>query len=83
MDKGEEDGGDYGHVEQCCDDPAGLAQNARRLGGYFDDSSITFRPVTQTNRGIIAAQTIMQNGQRMWIEYRACGHSHTTKASRA
>ena len=41
---------------------------------------VTLRTVTQTNRGIIAAQTTMQNGHRMWMEYSAWDQSHTTNA---
>ena len=40
----------------------------------------TLRMLTQTNMGIITAQTIMQNGHRMWMEYRAWDQSQTTKA---
>jgi hypothetical protein len=43
--------------------------------------AVMFRMVTQTKSGIMAAHTIMQNGQRMWIEYRAWDHSHTTSAN--
>src|SRR6478735_8473767 len=39
-----------------------------------------FRTLTQTNSGIITAQTIMQNGHRIWMAYRAWDQSQTTNA---
>src|SRR6478735_8279355 len=42
--------------------------------------AVMFRMVVHTKSGIMAAQTIMQNGHRMWMEYRAWDHSQTTNA---